>query len=56
MGDIGFRLKTGEKVQAECTKIGKNIIDKDECKEYTVYRSSFDLIPEGSVFSKPDQY
>lgn len=54
LGDIGFRLTSGERVQAECTSIGKNSLGKDECKIYTVYRSSFPPIPVGTTAPKPD--
>jgi hypothetical protein len=56
LGDIGFRLKSGERVQAECKEIGKDLMGKDECKSYTVYRSSFPLIPEGTILPRPDIY
>ncbi len=41
MTDIGFRLKSGQRVQAECTATGKDVIGKDECEKYEVYRSTF---------------
>lgn len=56
MGDIGFRLETGERVQAECIKLGKNFIDEDECKLYEVYRSSFDPIPVGTRAEPPSMF
>lgn len=56
LGDIGFRFEDGKRAQAECTKIGPNSIGKDECKEYTVYRSSFVPIPEGSRFERPKMF
>ena len=56
MGDIGFRLETGERVQAECIKLGKNFIDEDECKLYEVYRSSFDPIPVGTKTERPSMF
>ncbi len=56
VGDVGFRFNDGKRVQAECTSVGKDIIGKDECKIYTVYRSNFDLIPEGTVFPRPSLY
>lgn len=48
LGDVGFRFEDGRRVQAECTRSGKDFIGKDECQEYTVYRSSFDAIPLGT--------
>lgn len=54
LGDIGFRMNNGQRVQAECSKIGKDWLDEDECKEYRVYRSSFPLIPEGVSIPKPN--
>ncbi len=54
LGDIGFRFNDGQRVQAECTNVGKNIIGDDECKIYTVYRSSFPLLPEGTILPRPD--
>lgn len=56
MGDIGFRLQTGERVQAECIKLGKNFIDEDECKLYEVYRSSFAPIPVGTRTEPPSLF
>ncbi len=56
LGDIGFRFKSGERVQAECKVVGKNIIGDDECKSYSVYRSSFQMIPEGSVLPRPEHF
>ena len=53
MGDVGFRLKSGERIQAECTQKGKDIIGQPDCKRYTVYRSSFALLPEKTVINKP---
>ncbi len=52
-GDVGFKLKSGERVQAECSTVGKNIINEQECKAYLVYRSTFNLLPVGSSFVKP---
>ncbi len=52
-GDVGFKLKTGERVQAECSTVGKNIINEQECKAYVIYRSTFNLLPVGSNFYKP---
>lgn len=54
LGDIGFKLKTGERVQAECTLTGKDIIGQPQCKEYKVYRSTFALFPTGSIILKPN--
>lgn len=53
VADIGFRFKSGERFQAECTLVGKNIIGDKECKRYTVVRSTFPLIPEKTVFPRP---
>lgn len=53
LADIGFRFADGTRVQAECSSAGKDIIGQPECKIYTVYRSSFALIPAGSVVPKP---
>jgi hypothetical protein len=53
LGDVGFRFKTGERVQAECTQQGKNIIGQPDCKRYTIYRSTFALLPEKTVLLKP---
>lgn len=55
LGDIGFRFKSGERFQAECTQQGKNIIGQPECKKYTIYRSSFPLLPERTVILKPSE-
>lgn len=52
-GDIGFRLEDGRRVQAECAEVGKNSIDKPECKSYRVYRSDFDLIPVDTIVPRP---
>ena len=56
LGDIGFRLKGGTRVQAECTSVGKNIIGENECKLYKVYRSSFPLIPKETIIPRPQNY
>lgn len=56
LADIGFRLESGERAQAECISVSKNILGEDECAQYEVYRSSFDLIPSGTVFSRPEMY
>ena len=53
VGDVGFRLSSGERVQAECVSTRKDFIGNDECVRYEVYRSSFDLIPMGSTFNAP---
>lgn len=53
MADIGFRLKSGERFQAECIQQGKNIIGDKECKKYSVMRSTFALVPEKTTFLKP---
>ena len=52
-GDVGFRLSSGERVQAECVSTRKDFIGNDECVRYEVYRSSFELIPMGSTFNAP---
>lgn len=54
LGDLSFRFEDGKKVQGECVEPGKNLIDQPECKLYKVYRSNFDLIPEGSTIPRPD--
>lgn len=56
MGDIGFRLIDGRRVQAECIREGKDIIGEPECKRYKVYRSTFDLIPDGAEADRPDLF
>jgi hypothetical protein len=56
LADVGFRLKSGERVQAECVSVVKNFMDKDECARYEIYRSSFGLIPEGSIFDRPKMF
>lgn len=53
LADVGFRLNGGPRVQAECSRIGTDILGDPECKEYTVYRSDFDPIPAGTVFDRP---
>lgn len=53
MGDVGFRFKSGERIQAECTQKGKDIVGQPDCKRYTVYRSSFAQFPEKTVINKP---
>jgi hypothetical protein len=56
IGDVGFRLKSGERAQAECVSVRKNFMGDDECARYEVYRSSFDLIPEDTTFSRPEMF
>jgi len=56
LGDIGFRLNSGERAQAECIVIGKDIYGQDECRRYEVYRSSWDAIPEGSLFDRTEMF
>src|SRR6187200_213327 len=56
IGDIGFRFESGRRVIAECKEVGKDIIGNDECKQYEVYRSDFDLIPVGTIAAKPEMY
>lgn len=56
LGDIGFKLSSGERVQAECSFVGKDIIGNEECKKYKVYRSSWPIIPEGSEFDRPEMF
>lgn len=56
IGDIGFRMLDGRRIQAECIQQGKDIIGETECKEYEVYRSSFDPIPVGTTALKPSLY
>ena len=56
LGDIGFRFNSGERVQAECAQIGKDIIGNDECKLYEVYRSDFALIPEEVQIPRPQMF
>jgi hypothetical protein len=53
LGDVGFRLSSGPRVQAECVSTRQDFMGNDECVRYEVYRSSFDLIPEGSTFNAP---
>lgn len=56
LGDIGFRFRSGERVQAECKTVGKDIMGDDECKRYHVYRSDWPIIPEGSEFDRPEMF
>ncbi|MBC6442178.1 MAG: hypothetical protein GDA53_03470 [Rhodobacteraceae bacterium] len=54
LADIGFRFNSGERIQAECIVSGKDILGMDECRRYEVYRSSWDIIPEGTLFYRPE--
>lgn len=54
--DVGFRMNEGPRIQAECTLKGKDVMDQPQCKEYTVYRTDFDLIPEGTRFARPEMF
>ena len=54
--DVGFRFDDGTRVQAECTLQGKDLMGDAECGEYTVYRSDFPLIPQGTRFPRPDMF
>ena len=56
LADVGFRFNSGERVQAECVKIGEDIIGQPECKRYEVYRSSFDAIPVGTNAARPEMF
>ena len=56
LADIGFRFNDGQRVRAECAQVGKDIIGEDECKLYEVYRSDFDLIPEGVRVPRPQMF
>ena len=56
LGDIGFTFLDGKKIRSECIATGKNLIGDDECKLYEVYRSNFDLIPEGTKIPKPSVF
>lgn len=56
LGDIGFRFNSGERVQAECVKVGENIVGDPECKRYEVYRSNFKAIPVGSSADRPEAF
>lgn len=53
LGDIGFRFNDGDRVRAECFQTGKDILGDEECKLYEVYRSDFELIPEGIKIPRP---
>lgn len=44
------------RVQAECIKVGENIVGDPECKRYEVYRSSFKAIPVGSIADRPEAF
>ena len=56
LADVGFRLQNGTRIQAECTLTGKDMMGDPECKEYTVYRSTFAPIPEGTRFPRPEMF
>lgn len=56
LADVGFRFDDGTRVQAECTLQGKDLMGDAECGEYTVYRSDFPLIPQGTRFPRPDMF
>ena len=56
LGDLGFRLSSGERVRAECTLVGLDIIGQDECKRYEVYRSSWEQVPAGTIFERPEVF
>jgi hypothetical protein len=56
MGDIGFTFNDGAKIRSECINKGKDIIGNDECKLYEVYRSNFELVPEGSKSPRPQLF
>lgn len=56
MGDIGFTFLDGKKIRSECISSGKDILGQDECKLYEVYRSNFELIPEGSKVPRPQLF
>ena len=56
LGDIGFTFSDRKKIRAECINIGKSILDQDECKLYEVYRSNFELIPEGTTVPRPQLF
>jgi hypothetical protein len=56
LADIGFRFENGSRIVAECTQEGKDIIGQPECKSYEVYRSDFELIPEGSTAVRPEMF
>ena len=56
LGDIGFRFNDGKKVRSECISEGNDILGQVECKMYEVYRSNFDLIPEGTKVPRPQLF
>jgi|GEM_PF-3190150 len=56
VGDVGFRINTGDRVQAECTIKGVDIIGNIECKLYTVYRSSVSFIPVDTIIYRPEMF
>ena len=53
VGDVGFKFKSGARIQAECVQQGKNIVGQQECKEYRIYRSSFSQLPENTIIKRP---
>ncbi|WP_319530956.1 hypothetical protein [uncultured Cohaesibacter sp.] len=54
LDDLKFTLKSGAIFIAECTAIGTNKADQQQCEEYDVYRSDDeDLLPERTVFYRP---
>jgi hypothetical protein len=56
MGDIGFTFLGGKKIRSECISKGKDLIGQEVCKLYEVYRSNFELIPEGTKVPRPQLY
>ena len=56
LADIGFRFLDGKRVRAECITTTKDIIGNTVCKEYKVFKSSFKLIPEGTVILSPSVF
>ena len=57
MGDIGFTFSDGKKIRSECiVRRYDIIIGQDVCKKYEVYRSNFDLIPEGTIVPRPQLF
>lgn len=53
LADIGFRFVDGRRVRAECLRSAKDILGMEQCALYEVYRSDFDLIPEGIQAPNP---
>ncbi|WP_122075593.1 hypothetical protein [Pseudophaeobacter sp. EL27] len=53
LADIGFRFESGERVRAECIRVGQDIIGQDRCTLYKVFRSDFRLFPEGTLIPSP---